>query len=194
MTQWLKDFDWNNVSEEDRNIATHVLGGELRKQDLTISPDGSPYLYRWDVVRNHNREVGCNVYFHIQVAHDPERPLHDHPWDNQSVILSGGYGERICMSGDRPTAANTQSFARKKGDVIWRKGEWSHRLFLPPAIPYTMTLFSTGPNTRKWGFWYPERWMAYEEVTKFENGQSVHIRKSNGREDVWRAGDVVGEF
>jgi len=178
---WTKDFDWNNVSEFDRKQALAILG-ELRAPDLVISPDGKPYLYRWWVVRMPGAG-GCNVYFHVQVAHDPERPLHDHPWDNQSVILSGGYGERICMSSERPTQRNTTTYVRHKGDVIWRIAAWSHRLFLPPAVPYTMTLFSTGPNVRKWGFWYDDRWMPYEEVTRVVDGESVHIKPtgdSNG--------------
>jgi hypothetical protein len=188
MTTWAKVFDWNNISAEDRETAARILG-DLRQPDLVISPAGTPYLYRWFVVRDQEHGT-CNVYFHVQVAHDPERPLHDHPWDNQSVILAGGYGERICMESGRPTQRNTATFTRKKGDVIWRKADWSHRLFLPPAIPYTMTLFSTGPKVRKWGFWYPEKWLPFEEVTRVVDGQSVHFSPVVGNVP----GDVVGAY
>ena len=181
MTTWLKEFDWNDISYGDCCIARDVLG-KLRPPDFVISPDGMPYLYRWYVVK---RSAVANVYFHIQVAHDPERPLHDHPWNNQSVILSGGYGETICQTDKRPTAETIKNFARKKGDVIWRKAEWSHRLFLPPGVPYTMTLFSTGPKIRGWGFWYEDKWTPYEDVTRVTDGQSVHIKPAEGRNDKY---------
>lgn len=194
MTTWLREFDWNNISEADRAQALAILG-ELRQPDLVISPDGQPYLYRWWIVRSKELEGGArvpdaNVFLHIQVAHDPERPLHDHPWDNQSVILSGGYGERICMCSERPTQRNTTTYVRKKGDVIWRKAEWSHRLYLPPAIPYTMTLFSTGPKTRRWGFWYDAGWTWYGDVTRIVNGESIHVKPGDGRDDPMPSPDA----
>ena len=191
MQPWPKEFDWNRLTPEDRDMGHHILevcrnrwcnGGP--EPDLTISPAGTPYLYRWNVVRSMKEVRTPNVYFHVQVAHDPERPLHDHPWDNQSVILSGGYGEVMCAEGGRPTQRNTASFRRKKGDVIWRKADWSHRLFLPAGVPYTMTLFSTGPKSRNWGFWYDERWIPYQEVTRVVDGESVH----------YKPGDVVGAY
>jgi hypothetical protein len=70
-----------------------IIGNPLRYPDLVIAPDGKPYLYRWHVFP---QNAAAGVYFHIQVQSDPERPLHDHPWDNTSVILSGGYDELWC--------------------------------------------------------------------------------------------------
>jgi len=172
-------FDWGRLTDEDFKMAMQFTGGG-RLPDLVIAPDGNPYLYRWHVTPP---KLPANVYFHIQVSHDPERPLHDHPWDNQSVILSGSYHEVMCMCGERPTMRNTIEFTRKPGDVIWRRANWSHRLFLPDGIPYTMTLFSTGPKAREWGFWYPKKWVPYTDVTRVIGGKSVHVKPetTNGR-------------
>lgn len=182
-----KKFDWEMLSSEDQKLAKSILRipefwafEELPQPDLTIAPDGNPYLHRWELVRGQD----ANVYLHVQVSDDPERPLHDHPWDNQSVILAGAYRELMCGCSDRPTARNTIEWHRKKKDVIWRKADWSHRLFMPADVDYTMTLFSTGPKTRDWGFWYPNEWISWDKVTEMRDGQSVHVRSIGGGPDV----------
>lgn len=147
-------FDWDILSEADRSIARRIIGGgddELaeREPDLIIAPDGVPYLYRWAVFREDKSAV---IYFHVQVKSDPERPLHDHPWDNTSIILSGGYNE-LLSTNPAGKIYDVQEFERKKGDMVFRKAEHSHRLILPEGIPYAMTLFITGPERKQWGFW-----------------------------------------
>lgn len=155
--------------------------GENWANPIIIAPKGEPYLYRWHVVP---RNEAANVYLHIQVQSDPERPLHDHPYDNQSVVLSGGYDEhylpwpaeafmvRGSVGGrfDNPAVRKL-----RKGDVVGRKAAEAHHLILPPDIPYTMTLFSTGPRYREWGFWYPDGWHHHERHLSYENGVSVHV-------------------
>lgn len=161
----MKQIDWLNLlSREDYELAERIMSG-WREPDLIIAPDGSPYLYRWHIIP---RNTKANVYFHIQVADDPARPLHDHPWDNTSVILSGGYDELIT---DAPglehlgSAYAPERYSRGIGDVIHRLGATAHRLILPSDVRYTMTLFTTGPKYREWGFWYPDGWKPYHEVT-----------------------------
>lgn len=184
-------FDPRLLSTEDYQRAHKILGGDyqVHNPDLVIAPDGQPYLYRWHVIK---RSSVANCYFHIQVASDPERPLHDHPWDNQSVILAGGYNETYNVDprgdGNLPVSRSQQrrlnefyEMTRKvrKGDVIHRKAEVAHRLVLPPEIPYTMTLFSTGPKRRDWGFWYPDGFRRFEDVTRTEGNISIHVKGIN---------------
>ena len=157
---------------EAQRIASGILR-EPRKPDLVIAPDGSPYLLRWHLVKSRV----ANVYLHLQVASDPERPLHDHPWDNQSVILAGGYLEVLCQdngSAGGPAIPIISSF-RKAGDVISRKAAEPHRLVLAnkAGLPqYALTLFTSGPKIREWGFWYPEGWVPNYDVVRTENGVS----------------------
>jgi hypothetical protein len=165
-------FDWKMLNDSDQHTAMQILHG-FRDPDLTIAPDGNPYLYRWYVVRSSSV---ANIYFHIQVADDPERPLHDHPWDNMSVILSGGYKETISWSEGEPTPGTTYVATRHVKDVIMRRAKQAHRLELPYGVPYTMTLFTTGPKIHNWGFWYPEGHVPYEQVTRTIDGVSTHIK------------------
>lgn len=170
-------FDWGILTERDYTLACQILGAGSRGSmeplpdpDLVIAPDGTPYIYRWHLART---DLG-GVYFHIQVADDPERPLHDHPWDNTSVILSGGYDEILNEEPDEITS-NAETHIRVAGDVIHRKAEWAHRLLLPPGFRYTMTLFTFGPKRREWGFWTPTGWRRYTEMTEqLPDGRSVH--------------------
>lgn len=166
------------LTTDDYLLMGSIIGNPLRYPDLVIAPDGQPYLYRWHVARGEK----ASVYFHIQVSSDPERPLHDHPWDNMSVILSGGYDE---LWDDRPWDGDhgdppSPPYVTRRlraGMTCFRKAEEAHRLLLPECFSYTMTLFSCGPKVREWGFWYPDGWRPYTEVTQTADGKSVHIKR-----------------
>lgn len=180
-----KDCPWCHLTLADEWLARGILGQpedcgheKLREPDLVIAPDGNPYLYRWHLTPRNSQ---ANVYFHIQIADDPERPLHDHPWDNFSVVLSGGYDEIWNPSPERENV--NDEFVRKfrKGDTVSRRANEAHRLLLPPGVEYSMTLFSTGPKVRDWGFWYPGGWKDYRDVTRMIDGMSVHGEGSNAQ-------------
>ena len=100
---------------------------------------GDHYLERWYVLPRNER---CNVYLHRICHSDDDRALHDHPWPNVSVILSGTYKE-ITPEGE---------FTRTAGDVVHRSAKDRHRLIVDGDKP-VVTLFVTGPAERDWGFW-----------------------------------------
>ena len=160
-------FDFaNRIAKKDQGIATQMIGSLYRPPDLIIAPAGhGEYLFRWHVVPR-NKEA--NVYFHIQTESDPERPLHDHPWDNTSVILAGGYDEIL---EEYPQSGPTM-YPRRQGEVIHREATWAHRLLRPIEVPYTMSLFMTGPNIRTWGFWTPQGWVKHDDMTVETDGKS----------------------
>lgn len=166
-------FDFSTITEADRELFTPIIGSLYREPDLIITNDDAnktPYLYRWWVLRSEE----ASVYAHIQVGSDPARPLHDHPWDNMSVILSGGYVEKMNLNPRvDPFQQLMRSFKRRKGDVVFRKAEWAHRLILPTNVPYTMTLFSSGPTINKWGFWIDGVHHPYKELTTQIDGRSI---------------------
>jgi hypothetical protein len=124
----------------------------LTRPDAAIFNDDKTevYLYRWHVIP---RNDFAGVYMHVQVAHDPDsRGFHDHPYDSQATILAGTYVDEtfdpLIM---RWGTAIHRTYT--KGQVVRRKAETLHRLRLYPGVPYTMTLFCTGPRRReKWGF------------------------------------------
>lgn len=149
------------------------VGKSLTRPDRIIAPDGKPYLYRYHIVKT---SMAC-VYLHIQVRSDPERPLHDHPFDNQSVILGGGYDE-VYRTSPIPYMwpENHENRRVRSGDVVHRKAEEAHRLVLPKDIPYSLSVFSTGRHRRAWGFWYPDGWRDFRTVTREEGNISFHIK------------------
>ena len=110
-----------------------------------MNRDGNPYVYRWHIINN----PIVSVYFHIQVSDDGER-MHDHPGDNTSIILAGGYREYTCNRvGDRYVPVHP--IDREPEEVIHRLAETPHRLTL--LGKYSMSLFVMGPKRRDWGFW-----------------------------------------
>lgn len=167
--------DWSLVKAADRAIAKRYIGKRMEQPDLIIAPDGQPYLYRWWIVR----ALDACVYFHLQVQDDPERPLHDHPWDNMSVILAGGYFEALQRN---PPMGITTSHLRLPGEVIFRRAEEAHRLMLPKDhLGYTMSQFTTGPERRPWGFYYPTGWVDSRTLVHKAGSVSLHTEGSDTR-------------
>lgn len=161
-----KPHPFDILSAADLKIALRYLPDQ-RQPDLTIAPDGKgkPYLHRWHLVP---RSKDANIYLHLQVDHDPMRPPHDHPWDNFSVILAGGYAELVLADPrrDRPFTVE-----RLPGQTVYRPATMAHHLSLLPKVQdtdvrYCLTQFSTGPNVRDWGFWYPNGWIKNDELVK----------------------------
>lgn len=167
-------FPVDLLSNEDYAIIRSYLK-PLRKitclPDLVIAPDGDPYLYRWHLMPY----PGPGLYLHVQVKSDPERPLHDHPWDNMTTMLAGAYMEEYCEDPEHyPLKGCTM---RRKGDVVFRKATLAHRLILPEGVPYAMTLFAIGTKVRSWGYWYPDGWHDWRRHVEDRDGISIHTNR-----------------
>jgi NTP pyrophosphatase (non-canonical NTP hydrolase) len=126
-----------------------VMGG--RAPDFVI---GANYLRRWWVIP---RNPFANVYLHEICRSDDDRALHDHPWDNISVLISGGYREHL---------PDGVVIDRRAGDVVQRKASDLHRLELIDDVP-AVSLFITGPKVRDWGFECPNGWVPWQIFTGF---------------------------
>jgi hypothetical protein len=119
-----------------------------RPPDFVIGDD---YLRRWWVMPRNNY---CNVYLHDIRKSDDDRAFHDHPWDNTSVILLGGYVEH--------TPAGR--FVRSAGDVISRPANSLHRLEIVPG-QRAISLFMTSQKVRDWGFACDHGWVHWRDFT-----------------------------
>lgn len=165
-------FEFWQCAEEDQRLFEKLIGSLEREPDLVIADDiGTPYLYRWHVIPRNQK---CNIYAHVQVASDPARPLHDHPWDNTSHILAGGYFEQISMYPADGTF-KPHVFKYVPGQLIYRQAHYAHRLILPENVAYTMTLFTTGPKIQNWGFWIDGKKVLSTEVCRMEGNASLWI-------------------
>ena len=121
---------------------------DSREPDFII---GDNYLCRWWVIP---RNEGCNVYLHQILKSDDDRAFHDHPWDNTSYLIEGGYIEH----------APEGVFERTAGSIVERKATDMHRLEVPPGRS-AISLFITGPKIRDWGFDCPQGWVPWQEFT-----------------------------
>lgn len=153
-----------NLGYADTNDLVAWANGVMeRAPDFVI---GDNYLRRWWVIPRNRLQ---NVYLHEVLHSDDDRALHDHPWDNVSVLIAGGYIEHT------PEGV----FQRGPGDVIHRKATDSHRLEVPDG-GYALTLFFTGPIVREWGFHCPQGWR--------------HWRDFVASDDVGKVGRGCGEM
>lgn len=128
-----------------------VWAGEImgRKPDFVI---GDNYMHRWFVVP---RNPWQNVYLHRILKSDDDRALHDHPWDNRTLVIVGRYIEHL---------ADGRQVLRVAGDVIERSADTLHRLEVLPGEA-AVSLFMTGPKQREWGFACPQGWVHWEDFT-----------------------------
>lgn len=117
-----------------------------REPDFIIGDD---YMRRWWVIP---RNKSCNVYLHEILHSDDDRAMHDHPWANTSLLISGSYIEH--------TPEGT--FVRRAGDVVERAAEALHRLEVIPG-ERAISLFMTGPIVREWGFACPNGWVHWRD-------------------------------
>lgn len=132
---------------------------QARAPDFVIGDPLNPYLRRWWIIPRNRLQ---NVYLHEILRSDDDRALHDHPWENCSIILSGSYVE-VTPQG---------RFERHVGDVVRRTAETAHRLEVAAGEP-VLTLFFTGAIVREWGFHCPDRWVHWRDFTGGENGEVI---------------------
>lgn len=162
------------------------------KPDFVIGGKDDPYLLRWWIVP---RNKWFNVYLHQILRDDNDRALHDHPWDNCSVILKGQYQE-VTLSEDGLKAFGycrrelNSDYVSSHGlpvdlwmrpifSVVFRKAQNPHRLELFKGKP-CWTLFISGPRKRDWGFHCEEGWVHWKDFTDPEDrGVSRHASKQN---------------
>lgn len=124
---------------------------KMRNPDFVIGDVHDPYLLRWFVIP---RNRWFNIYLHLFLRSDDDRALHDHPWVNLSVLLSGHYLEHL------PGGIVKH---RRRGQIVLRRASCAHRVELINGPVWT--LFLTGPKVRSWGFHCPKGWRHWREFT-----------------------------
>lgn len=115
---------------------------------ILSNSEGNPYLWKGYITpRTAQGERGAlpfTLALHRFFRSDEHLGvLHDHPWDNLSFILSGGYWEHL-KGGRRQW--------RAPGSVLFRRAETCHAIEIQPCSAPVWTLFLTGPSRREWGF------------------------------------------
>lgn len=101
-------------------------------------PEHGPYLQKWLVDRGSD---GSATYVHRFLRSDADDEMHDHPWDNATLVVSEGYWE-ITPSGRRWLPPGT---------VVQRAATEFHRVEIEPGRP-PLSIFMHGPKRNAWGF------------------------------------------
>lgn len=122
-----------------------------RRPDMFIGGEDNPYIRRWYVVCT----PWFRIYLHNMLRDDDDRALHDHPWNNISVVLKGGFVE---------VTRHGLCAYRCPGSITFRRAADAHRLELYRGPSWS--LFLTGKYQRKWGFHCPKGWVPWTEFVK----------------------------
>ena len=161
-----------------------------RAPDLRLGPATKPYLKRWHLLKT----KWFSIYLHHMPDGDPGAHAHDHPADNLSIVLRGGYVEtRIWAINPHPvqvdrgnggitTETIVDAFHATKNFVTgvqFRRAEEIHHIH--DVRPNTWTLWIKFKDRRDWGFWLP-------------NGYFVPWRDYVGVADAGVARDDLAEY
>jgi len=138
-------------------------------------PDGQPYLERYYLFG----VGGWHCYVHRFVGSDPDRGLHDHPWNRAfSLILSGGYRELRFVDADMQRQATRRYRA---GGVNRLRGDDFHRVLLDSG-KQAWTLFCHGPRIKGWGFIIDGDYVAFAEDGNDSRHRNWWLTAPSGRE------------
>lgn len=163
------------------SIVARCLALARRDPDLVVGRPDRPYMRRWHLIP---RNRFANIYLHQFLGDDEDRALHDHPWPNCSLLLSGEYHEATfaCRPVDGDPLPPIVWRWRRPGRPVLRRAKTAHRIVLDRAtggpqagepLP-CWSLFLTGPILRRWGFWCPfGRWVHWRSFTAGPKGEVV---------------------
>lgn len=90
-----------------------------------------------------------SIMVHRILRPDPDRHVHDHPWDFLSILLRGRYSE---LRNNRIRIRQWFNFCRAEG---------AHRI--THVSDNCLTLVITGPKRRSWGFHTEDGWVGWRD-------------------------------
>lgn len=110
------------------------------------------YMYRYWLFNPYDRETNIPKYswfpwsirLHHIVLPDSDEHMHDHPWNARTLILRGGYIEKL------PEPLGTNVMVPGKTRAI--KFNEYHKIDFVSGSAETWTLFISGPWQGVWGF------------------------------------------
>lgn len=115
-----------------------------KPHQVLAHPDQGVYLERWKSLQ----EDGSGYYAHLMHRSDADDELHDHPFDNTTILLEGAWVEHLPGGATRSASP---------GDCIIRQAHEEHRIEIIDGP--TKSLFWRGPKIREWGFHTTEGWV-----------------------------------
>lgn len=122
-----------------------------------VSKEGKVHFRRYRLLST----PWFSLYLHQICRSDEDVDMHDHPWDFESMILSGSYAE---FSKYPPEFDDVEYNKFYAGDCIKHNAEDAHRIYL--LSPEVWTLVFTSGRNREWGYQTSEGWINHEEYRR----------------------------
>jgi len=121
---------------------------ESRLVKSIVSREGRVHFRRWSILESPR----FNLYVHQIARSDEERDPHDHPWSFASLVLRGGYHEKLWK------VDAYEEHDHRPGSILFRSSHDFHRIRLYGEAAWTLVL--TGPRTHDlWGYRTAEGWV-----------------------------------
>lgn len=118
------------------------------KCKLIKGDEGQPYLERYMVAR-WGKDGEKTLFLHRFLDSDPDRGIHDHPWNSRSFIVAGGYNEKRLIKQHGVEKVIIRDILPLSFNTI-RKDDF-HQIILKEKTP-AWTLFYHGKRVKHWGF------------------------------------------
>lgn len=182
-------------------LVQRLLRFAFDKPYFNLAVNGEPYMDRWWCMpRWCLKTVGLGdgsselrpkswlpvvIRVHRIITSDSDRHLHDHPFDNISWLLRGGYWELLPVAIDpqwsqEPVSApnafavreKTSTVFRPEGSIIRRRASDRHAIRLVPG-QQVFSLFIQFRKCQPWGFYTPRGkvyWWDYSTVVEAGTG------------------------
>lgn len=142
--------------------------------------DGRVYLDRWGIEW---KRLG-GIFVHRMDGPDPDKDLHDHPWQFVSLILWGGYVERRADTRRLDYRLDySRQTVRRPGSVRSLRLDEAHTIKrLNRGSSWSLVIH--GPNVRPWGFYVRTHvvdglpkytWVESSVYARSERGQSRYL-------------------
>lgn len=147
----------------DITPAEAIHGHRRRNRDrwailsgIDIGADGDPYLDRLRILQT----PLFGIYLHHIHRADREPDPHDHPWWFASIVLTGGYQEKVWPDKRDPSVSVWRIRKRWTLGSIGRNG--AHIIKTTSRRPL-WTLALVGPKRAGWGFWRDGQFVPWRE-------------------------------
>lgn len=126
-------------------------------EDAAAGPGCGPLRFKDHPVAWCFQKLGIAIRVHVIKRSDKDRHLHDHPWSNISIILSGRYKEMMplyrlqdCIWDGRTLKSRMMT----PGSFCFRRATDRHRLLVNDG-EQAVSIFITFKKQQSWGFYTP---------------------------------------
>lgn len=172
-----------NVEDPVPRLTNWLLRRAMQEPYFAIvKPDGSTYMDRWWVFNpdwywSRKKWLGVRwlkwlpaARIHCTWLSDSDRHLHDHPWNNISIILRGWYWEEMPANPIQDPEMDAFPTGRKTTlrlplVPVFRRATDRHRLVIQDG-ECCLSLFIMFPRQRDWGFWTENGWVYWRDYLK----------------------------